>query len=62
MNKNLNVNIIMQLGISWQHSYAKGIWYYLHYIKRHYNDPIIYVTENGTIYCFKDELQIIEIQ
>lgn len=36
-----------KLGGSWQYSYPEGIRHYLHHIKRHYNDPIIYITDNG---------------
>ncbi|CAI9102511.1 OLC1v1000793C1 [Oldenlandia corymbosa var. corymbosa] len=36
-----------QAGSDWLHSYPKGLWNLLLYIKRRYKDPVIYITENG---------------
>ncbi|KAL3503981.1 hypothetical protein ACH5RR_033822 [Cinchona calisaya] len=36
-----------QAGSDWLHVYPRGIWDLLIYIKRTYNNPIIYITENG---------------
>ncbi|XP_059627323.1 beta-glucosidase 12-like [Cornus florida] len=36
-----------QAGSSWLHVYPKGIWHLLLYIKRKYNNPPLYITENG---------------
>ncbi|KAI4373689.1 hypothetical protein MLD38_011787 [Melastoma candidum] len=36
-----------QAASSWLLVYPKGIWKLLLYIKKAYNDPIIYITENG---------------
>jgi beta-glucosidase len=37
----------MQAGSTWLHVYPKGIRKLLLYTKRKYNDPVIYITENG---------------
>lgn len=37
----------VQAGSSWLHIYPVGIWKLLTYIRLKYNNPLIYVTENG---------------
>uniref|UniRef100_A0A5B6ZQJ8 Putative beta-glucosidase 12-like n=1 Tax=Davidia involucrata TaxID=16924 RepID=A0A5B6ZQJ8_DAVIN len=41
------VLIGVQAGSDWLHVYPRGIWDLLIYIKREYNNPPIYITENG---------------
>ncbi|XP_027167865.1 beta-glucosidase 13-like [Coffea eugenioides] len=36
-----------QAGSSWLRIYPKGIWRLLRYVRARYQDPIIYITENG---------------
>jgi beta-glucosidase len=42
----------LQAGASWQYIYPEGIKYLLNYTKDNYQDPIIYITENGIIINF----------
>jgi beta-glucosidase/6-phospho-beta-glucosidase/beta-galactosidase len=37
----------LQAGAPWQYIYAEGIRYLLNHIKDKYQNPIIYITENG---------------
>ncbi|XP_059628849.1 beta-glucosidase 13-like [Cornus florida] len=41
------VPIGVQAASKWLHVYPKGIWHLLLYIKRKYNNPPLYITENG---------------
>lgn len=36
------------VGSGWIHMYPAGIWKLLRYIKNQYNNPRIYITENGS--------------
>ncbi|CAI9088500.1 OLC1v1022836C1 [Oldenlandia corymbosa var. corymbosa] len=36
-----------EAGSNWLHSYPKGLWHLLLYVQRKYNNPVIYITENG---------------
>ena len=44
---NISPLIILQAGSSWVYSYPQGLVKLLHYVKEEYNNPILYITENG---------------
>lgn len=42
--------MVFQTALSWLYIYPKGIRELMLYIKEKYNDPEIYITENGITY------------
>jgi beta-glucosidase len=44
----------LQAGATWQFVYPEGIKYLLNHTKDNYEDPVIYITENGIIISFAD--------
>ena len=44
---NLSISMVLQAASDWLYVYPRGIEDLLLYTKRKYNDPLIYITENG---------------
>lgn len=40
--------MMLQGASDWLYVYPRGLWDLLLHIKRNYNNPLIYITENGT--------------
>lgn len=40
---------MLQGASDWLYVYPRGLWDLLLHIKRNYNNPLIYITENGTL-------------
>lgn len=41
--------MMLQGASDWLYVYPRGLWDLLLHIKRNYNNPLIYITENGTL-------------